>query len=936
MTCRKRKTRCFGERPVCSTCTKNSYTCQGYSDDAEKKNQEEGSDVEGKKALARTQPLENDLDDENERRHSKSKLSAARSTLSPMGGPPPERGTDERLRKPGPFALDGRDPLGEAQRLQDGGFADGPAFTQERRDSTIGSQRDRRSGVRRVPYFRHFGPTAIVPGYQQMMVSVEDRRRINPAESLSDVSPAPALRSSAVDFDGSTDEALSTDKLPVYDPNSSEPVPPLILSLVQTFFLHLGSSYPFLKQDKFHNQVKEKKVGAILVDAVCALAARFSESAVFSRDDSAVSRWEHGHFYAQRAKAATVDTFSCPSVGAVQACLLMAYEGFGANQDSALWMYLGLAIRMAVDLGLQKVAGVKFHGEKDPLHTSQWSRPATEGVGPSNDAFLGEATVNPANLSPSEQREIKQERIDTLWAVFALDRVVSSATGRPVTFRYDDFELGLPEPTVDSTTGWPDPYPHFIRIIHLYGQVSDVLNNIRNTEDPTDEEWNKLATMEAKLTKEYQSLDQRLDFNAGNFRAYATAGEAKTFMLLHFWIHALIIVLHRPTLLAPLGGLGRSHQLLPNSRELSMSSAKTIADILTFAELIDPKSLVGNPFGSQPIYLAACAFLMEAAASGPKPVSPTPSPRPGLSRSQGKSTPGDSRSSNKHFLFSSAASQGYQRCYDALVQLHGYWGGIEYILTALDQKSEGIWDAGTCTRAEYEGTRPPRRESASRVPEFEVPGSDAPPVAWSATGTSASPGSDFTLMYQGMNERQRHAQGMNVHSSTAIDLGHSPPHNVMLDPARQRPYPQATTSAIRHSQMPMSEHHYHHQRSASKTYTPTKVMRNLEHLPPGDAITPPPSIDRTQKVHVGMVHPYTPSSHGTAYEPAASGALDGRHHAFEGRERTHYAGLYREVYGEEVVGFDGQVDVGSLGMQEVMPGWMAYLPAMNMYDGMGG
>ena len=29
----------------------------------------------------------------------------------------------------------------------------------------------------RVPYFRYFGPTAIVPGFKQMVVSVRERRR---------------------------------------------------------------------------------------------------------------------------------------------------------------------------------------------------------------------------------------------------------------------------------------------------------------------------------------------------------------------------------------------------------------------------------------------------------------------------------------------------------------------------------------------------------------------------------------------------------------------------------------------------------------------------------------------------------------------------------------------------------------------------------------
>jgi len=49
--------------------------------------------------------------------------------------------------------------------------------------------------------------------------------------------------------------------------------------------------------------------------------------------------------------AAVVDTFPCPTIVIVQACLLLAYEEFGTDRDSGLWMYLGTTIRMAQDLG---------------------------------------------------------------------------------------------------------------------------------------------------------------------------------------------------------------------------------------------------------------------------------------------------------------------------------------------------------------------------------------------------------------------------------------------------------------------------------------------------------------------------------------------------------------------------------------------------------
>lgn len=663
----------------------------------------------------------------------------------------------------------------------------------------------------RVPYFRYFGPTAIVPGFKQMVVNVSvhrDRRRSR-GGSFSALSPGSILGQQGVEYAHQLHAETileSLDDMPVYDPNDPAPVDPLIINLVTTFFLRLGSNYPFLREERCLRMVKEKRLEPMLVDSICALAARFSELSVASNDnDGKTERSQFGHIFAQRAKAATVDLFPCPSVAAVQACLLMAYEGFGENQDSTLWIYLGLAIRMAVDLGLQKMVGVKYQGEKDPWYTRTWSRkPSDGGV---NESRQNDGTDT---ISPEEQHEIEQERIDTFWAVFVLDRVISSGTGRPVTFRDDDFELALPDPTVDPVTGWPAPFPHFIRIIHLYGRVSDVLNNISSANDLTEDKMSKLAQMESDLTQIYQKQDPRLNFSAQNFQEYVKAGQGTTFILLHFWFHALIIILHQPTLVMPYGSFSRA-QLLPNSHELSMSSARTISDILAFAELIDPKSFIGNPFTSQPMYIAACAFLMESVAKDSVPPSRETSPRAEARFEQTTASPSKQTRTAKHLLLTSTANQNYQRCYKSLQRLHDYWGGVRYILTALDQRAKGIWDCETYTDEEYKSTKLPRRTSLSRFAKLENPASPSiVPMAFSLTGTTNSPNPSLTLLYQNNTSAAPVVpqQPPPPPPPSAPVSAPTPPGNMIYDPIRQSlpettamfppVYPQPNVSAVRY------------------------------------------------------------------------------------------------------------------------------------------
>lgn len=145
-----------------------------------------------------------------------------------------------------------------------------------------------------------------------------------------------------------------------------------------------------------------------------------------------------------------------------------------------------------------------------------------------------------------------------------------------------------------------------------------------------------------------------------------------------------------------------------------MSSAKTIADILSFSELVDGKSFIGNPFTSQPMYIAACAFLMESAHySSPSSQSVSPSHQPLLANQtsgfflpsvDSSSNPSDRKPAARYSLLASAARENYQRCYKALKALENYWEGTKYILTVLNQKAKGIVDPLLYTEEEMEGT----------------------------------------------------------------------------------------------------------------------------------------------------------------------------------------------------------------------------------------
>ncbi|KAH8728122.1 fungal-specific transcription factor domain-containing protein [Phaeosphaeriaceae sp. PMI808] len=742
LTCRRKKTRCSGERPLCNTCINNKHDCAGYGDDST--------------------PTTNET-----------KGSPARKK--------PEQLIDPQLTRP---------LLASPSSQRSDSAANSRILKHEHNGSSDVLSLSTRN---RMPYFRYFGPTAIMPGFKQMVVKVRGKQH-GSAHTTSDqhaVESSPARHSSL--GSPAIPEARTPLEIPVYDASTMSPSP-LITHLCKLFFVQLGCSFPFLQRERFMRDLEEKQVDAILVDAVCALAARFSTHPMLigngeqNKDsDSEAARGqppEYGQAFAQRAKSTILDAFPCPSVAVVQAALLLAYDEFGASRDSGLWMYLGIAIRMAQDLGMQTLEGLRYEGLNGP--TPKSVKTDSDGQRPSTSRTPTLKQDHGNDSEEQEQRAAERERLDTFWSVFFLDRVISSGTGRPVTLRDRDIEISFPSlDDVDPVSGWPLPFPALIRIIHLYGRVTDLINRIRDTSDISDDLRRQLASLEDRLTLIYQNLSPKLHFNAVNFQHYVKFNQGTNFLLLHCWFHVLIVLLHQPTLLKPFEGSPQS--LSNNSRELSMSSAKTVADILAFTELIDAKTGMGNPFTSQPIYIAACAFLNEtaihSASSQPqsRPSTPGSKGEQESNELQGRVSDREQKQAAKHTLLASAANQNYQRCYRGLKALETYWAGVKYIMTVLDQKSKGVAEPLLYTREEMESAlEVPRPE-----PSFTSPGwrrklswgtyltaqsptddvtkifrkdgrpSPMPPnqaaIGWSLTGTMNSPSTNVAVMYSSDN-----------------------------------------------------------------------------------------------------------------------------------------------------------------------------------------
>jgi len=126
-----RKTRCSGERPEYSTCTENGHSCGGY-----------GDSVQVRKTLP-----DNTTNDEKV-------VGEDTVNLKPSSGNGDRNVTALQISSAG-----GNSSPGDASHRGDRGSPSSSYAT-----NSVVSTRNR------VPYFRYLGPTAIVPGFKQMVV----------------------------------------------------------------------------------------------------------------------------------------------------------------------------------------------------------------------------------------------------------------------------------------------------------------------------------------------------------------------------------------------------------------------------------------------------------------------------------------------------------------------------------------------------------------------------------------------------------------------------------------------------------------------------------------------------------------------------------------------------------------------------------------------
>ncbi|GAA6010876.1 hypothetical protein JCM10207_003971 [Rhodosporidiobolus poonsookiae] len=393
--------------------------------------------------------------------------------------------------------------------------------------------------VIRQPFFRWLGLTSVVPPQQgapfrSLSIAVQERTTPPPSHPT----PPPAPRNPAVE----SAEAEAR---------------------VRTFYALFESYLPYMPLQQTLEQLARGTLSEVVLVSMSALVKRM-------RPETPGLDAEK---LADRAKALIITHLALPSLDTVYALILISYHEHGADRDSGLWAYCGMAIRACIDLGLHK----SFEAA-DPAETALRSR--------------------------------------IFWAVACLDRILSCGTGRLTTIPLSQIEIPLPPPreNVRTTQGvdLPDPFPTLCRLLLILGNVSDAVNTLPallSTHPQVP------VAVQFELAEYQATLPPPLQFSIQTFSAYVNAGYAQCFLLLSVWHQAVHLAITQAALLfTQAGTLQTEHGLSP----LSGSSAISIADMLAYSSVILSDAFLCTPTLSQPILMAG-----RAASSLLKTVAPT-------------------------------------------------------------------------------------------------------------------------------------------------------------------------------------------------------------------------------------------------------------------------------------------------------------------------
>ncbi|KAI7820940.1 fungal-specific transcription factor domain-containing protein, partial [Gamsiella multidivaricata] len=295
--------------------------------------------------------------------------------------------------------------------------------------------------------------------------------------------------------------------------------------LIDCYFTYVHPNMPVLHKPTFMRQYRNpdpsKRPAVVLLNAMYAIASRFSSHPEITGAGSDPEGF--GDEYFDRAKRLIDYEYELPRQSSIQALLLMVtYRFMSAKSGGRVWVLLGMATRMAQDLGMHR-------------NSARWHLPPLE-------------------------TEIRKR---LWWAIYIMDRWVSAGMGRPLAIDDNDCDVDYPSVVEQD---WADPdgsgdspvedseklkeescfalryFVETIKLATILGQILQRVYSAQTRNHGPGQVSSTVAELDTTLTKWLLALppDLKYDHKADPLSVNRWVST------IHISYYSVLILLHRP------------------------------------------------------------------------------------------------------------------------------------------------------------------------------------------------------------------------------------------------------------------------------------------------------------------------------------------------------------------------------------------------------
>ncbi|KAL9579993.1 MAG: hypothetical protein Q9212_004758 [Teloschistes hypoglaucus] len=592
-----------------------------------------------------------------------------------------------------------------------------------------------------IHYYRELGPTALAPGHKQISIKIQQQQHYGIApkdtgattrKSFARGQPLPMVM----------EDASLGGLPPLFDSETSLPVQEVLSDLLDAFFTFCADNFCFLNRLCLDQLLARGEASIFLICSMAALSSRFCSPAKFAKylppkDDGSLRQgWELSDPFLERAKGLLLPLLGIPSCDVISGLVLLSLAEFGNNSEAGMWMFTGMALRMAQEIGL--------HRERSSRGTSISQSPTNVGTG--EQPMLSLPRDSNANVVDLDTFE-KSAQVVLFWCCYSMDVNLCNGTGRVPCIKRHEISIRLPEDrdmaVIRAGPGGtmkplkPEVYPHYANLMLSYARSIDFLNTESSEVQgraPIDDarRRERVGELTQELTEKYQSIPREVKFGAIYYQAAVRSGQAAPYLLLHHQYHLQIAFLTQEAMVGeesssrPVEGTvtedgrldlpkdkqERESDKRKSNESLYRSSIRSITDMLTFAKHIDDRALLATFYLNQSFFHAACAYIRDMLQYNgelrlPEEAKPKTFPIPSqtapslvdpfqdysqypknLIPPTGSSAATESTSSYLTLI----AKANYQFLREAIRVVAQYYSGAGWVDAVLDQREVGLRD----------------------------------------------------------------------------------------------------------------------------------------------------------------------------------------------------------------------------------------------------